>query len=128
MSSVEIKKEVLVWAIERAGFTPSDLEIKFPRIHEWIQGESQPTLKQLENFAKSTRTPFGFLFLKKPPTEKLPIPFYRTNNNEQQEVVQSVSPELRDTIYLMQRRQLWMKEHLVEIGAEPLPYVNSVKL
>jgi Zn-dependent peptidase ImmA (M78 family) len=128
MSGLEIKNEVLVWAIERAGFTPSDLEIKFPKIHEWIIGVKQPTLKQLIKFAKITRTPFGFLFLKKPPTEKLPIPFYRTNNNEQQEIVQNVSPELRDTIYLMQRRQLWMKEYLVDSGADPLPYVHSVKL
>lgn len=125
MSRVAIKKDVLRWAIERTGLTLDDLQRKFPKIRQWVTGESQPTLQQLESLAKATLTPLGFLFLEKPPEEHLPIPHFRTVKNKTQS---NPSPELLETVQVMERRQAWMHEFLVEQGQEPLPFVRSARL
>ena len=78
MSRVAVSEHVLRWAIERADLTPDDLVPQFPKIREWISGVAQPTVPQLREFARRTLTPFGFLFLSKPPTEHLPVEHFRT--------------------------------------------------
>ena len=74
MMRVSVNPELLRWACERSGFDPFSLEYRFPQFPAWERGEKQPTLKQLERFAKATHTPIGFLLLEKPPEEKVPIP------------------------------------------------------
>ena len=37
------------------------------------------------------------------------------------------SPDLLETIYLMQRRQAWMREELIEEGSEPHNFVGAYK-
>jgi len=56
---VQVAPGVLQWAVERAG-NRAALERKFPKLAEWLAGESQPTFKQLEAFAKAAHVPFGF--------------------------------------------------------------------
>jgi Zn-dependent peptidase ImmA (M78 family) len=124
MGRVAINEGVLLWAIDRAGLTPDGLESKFPKIRQWVAGESQPTRRQLESLAKATLTPFGFFFLAKPPEVRLPIPYFRTLGDK---TPSSPSPDLIDTIQLMQRRQEWMREFLIEEGQEPLPIAWSAQ-
>ena len=119
-----VNTKVLDWALDRSGTSVSELESKLKKIRKWMLGEQQPTLKQLETLAKSTATPLGYFFLDEPPVEEMPIPFFRTLDDE--EPVQP-SPELLDTIYAMQRRQSWMREYLIQIGHDALPYVGSLK-
>ena len=45
-----------------------------PGFPAWERGEKQPTVKQLEDFAKATHVPLGHLFLSAPPEERIPIP------------------------------------------------------
>lgn len=78
MIRVEIKPELLSWARERARLETDDLVTRFPKLSAWEDGTVQPTLKQVEDFAKATHTPVGFLFLNKPPVETIPIPDFRT--------------------------------------------------
>ncbi|MBN2287044.1 MAG: ImmA/IrrE family metallo-endopeptidase [Tissierellales bacterium] len=122
MSTVNVKGKVLQWALERSYTSIEEIKDKFPKIEEWIDEASMPTLRQLESFAKATHTPFGFLFLDEPPKESAPIPYYRTFGDEGQ-----VKPslELIDTIRSMEQRQSWMREYLVEQGEEPLQFVKS---
>jgi Zn-dependent peptidase ImmA (M78 family) len=124
MIRVTVKPEMFRWARERAGFEPGALANRFPRLDAWERGEAQPTLKQLESFAKTTRTPFGFLFLPEPPEERLPIPDFRTVTHGPLRP----SPELLDTIYAMQRRQDWLREDRLECEAEPLEFIGSARL
>jgi Zn-dependent peptidase ImmA (M78 family) len=124
MGRVAINEGVLLWAIDRAGLTPDGLESKFPKIRQWVDGESQPTRRQLESLAKATLTPLGFFFLSKPPEVRLPIPYFRTLGDK---TPSSPSPDLIDTIQLMQRRQEWMREFLIEEGQEPLPIAWSAQ-
>jgi len=62
MHRIAASPEVLRWARERAGLSLADLQGKFPKLAEWEAGTGQPTMKQLEDFAKKTQTPFGFSF------------------------------------------------------------------
>ena len=78
MIRVEIRPELLTWARERAGYDQEALAQRFPKLVAWEQGTVKPTLKQLEDFARATHTPVGFLFLSEPPVERVPIPDFRT--------------------------------------------------
>lgn len=98
---VEVKAELLHWARERARLSVFALARRFPKLEAWERGEVQPTLKQIERFAKATRTPVGFLILQDPPVETVPIPDHRTIGNEH---VGHPSPDLLDVIYVCQQR------------------------
>jgi Zn-dependent peptidase ImmA (M78 family) len=124
MSRVAINEGVLLWAIDRSGLTPDGLQSKFPKIRQWVDGETRPTRRQLESLAKVTLTPLGFFFLSEPPVVRLPIPNFRTLGDK---TPSSPSPDLIDTIQLMQRRQEWMREFLIEEGQEPLPIAWSAQ-
>ncbi len=122
MLTVTVKPELIRWAIDRSGLPAEDLLRKFPRLDAWKTGEKRPTFRQLENFAKTTMTPFGFLFLDEPPEEKLPIPDFRTVGDTP---ISRPSPNLIETIHTMQRRQAWMRDFLIEEGNEQLDFVGS---
>jgi len=122
--TVAISASVLQWAIERSGRAHT-IKQKFPKLSEWLKGESRPTLRQLENLAKVTYTPIGYFFLTEPPEEPLPIPFFRTDTKQQ---MRQFSSELTETIQTMKQRQEWMREYLIEKGHDPLPFVNSANL
>ncbi|MXZ83079.1 MAG: ImmA/IrrE family metallo-endopeptidase [Synechococcus sp. SB0666_bin_14] len=125
MHRIAASPEVLRWARERAGLSLADLQGKFPRLADWEAETRKPTMKQLEAFAKKTRTPFGFLFLPEPPEMPLPFADFRRVENQRR---QGVSPELMDTIHLMRRRQAWLREEQMEAGVAPLACVGSAKL
>jgi Zn-dependent peptidase ImmA (M78 family)/transcriptional regulator with XRE-family HTH domain len=125
MHRATVKPELLRWARERVGRSIEDLNKKFKRLPEWERGESQPTLKQLEAFARATHVPFGYFFLPDPPEERIPIPDLRTIRRREST---NPSPDLLDTIYAMQRRQAWLREDRIECEAEPLDFVGSVRL
>lgn len=125
MSRVAINKDLIRWAVDRSGQEKSALVERFPKLPQWESGEVQPTFKQLEDFAKATLTPFGAFFLPVPPQEKLPVPDFRTMRDQRP---RRPSAALLETIYLMQRRQEWMREYLMEEGAEALPFIGTVTL
>lgn len=125
MSRVTVEREVLRWAVNRSRVSPHALQRKFPKMPQWETGESQPTLRQLEALAKATQTPLGFFFLGKPPEERLPIPHFRTLADGAQE---RPSPDLMETLQMMQRRQSWMHDFMIEQGQAPLEYVQSASI
>ncbi len=122
MNRVPVKPELLRWARERAGRDVAGLLKPFPRLEAWERGEAQPTLKQLERFAKVTHTPVGYLFLPEPPVERVPIPDFRT---VAEEYADRPSPDLLDTVYLCQQRQEWYRDFARSMSNEPLPFVGS---
>ena len=122
---VDVAPELLRWAVERAGWDEETTARRAPQFTKWVRGETRPTLKQLEAFAKNTHTPFGFLFLPEPPDEPLPIPDMRTVGNVG---VLRPSIDLLDTIHLCQRRQEWYRDYASDSGAEPLGFVGSASL
>lgn len=120
-TTLNIKPELLHWAISRAGYRYEEFFDTFPRAQGWLEEEKRPTLPQLRDFAKKAHVPFGYLFLQEPPEETLPIPFFRTVGGE----TDRVGVNLRDTILNLQQRQEWIREILVEQGEEPLAFIGK---
>lgn len=123
VNRVKINPELLVWARKRARIDVSDLVTRFAKFVEWERGIAHPTLRQLEDFANKVHVPIGYLFLKTPPIETLPVPDFRTlrgNNFDRP------SPNLLDTIYLCQQRQEWYRDYARIQGNDPLDFVATV--
>jgi Zn-dependent peptidase ImmA (M78 family) len=125
MVRVAVKAELLRWARDRAGFTVDDLSSKFPKLEQWESGVAQPTLKQIENYAKATYAPVGYFFLTAPPEEPLPVPDFRTMAGRD---VLPASPNLREMIYACQERQDWFRDNARIAGTDRLAFVGSANL
>ena len=120
-NEVNINANMLTWAIARAGFDMQEFTLKVPNIMEWVQGDKKPTVKQLEEFSKKVYLPFGYFFLSEPPKEKLPIPFFRTNNVQ----ATNVSVNVFDTVLLLKQRQDWLRNFLKDDEFDALPFVGK---
>ncbi|HJX50443.1 hypothetical protein A3K73_00290 [Candidatus Pacearchaeota archaeon RBG_13_36_9] len=74
---IEIKPEILKWAINGAGFKNEEISKKISGkesiVDEWLSGKAKPTLKQLEKLAFYVRRPIASFFLPNVPEEK-PLP------------------------------------------------------
>lgn len=124
MNRVAVERRLLAWARERAGRSAESLARSFPKLSEWEAGDSRPTLKQLESFAKAVHVPVGYLFLREPPDEPVPIPDFRTMADA---ALGRPSPDLLDTIYLCQQRQDWYRDFARQMGDPPVPFVGVLR-
>lgn len=125
MTTVPASIPVLRWAAERARLHDHDVAARFPKWPLWLSGETQPTLRQLEDFARLTHTAFGYFFLPEPPALALPVPDFRTLRDQ---TLREPSSNLLDTLYLCQQRQDWYREHARLHGLPALPFVGSATL
>jgi Zn-dependent peptidase ImmA (M78 family) len=126
MTRVAIRSEMYRWARERAGVPDiGELLDRFPKLAEWEAGDVQPTIKQLEAFARAVHVPIGYLFLPAPPDEPLPIPDFRTHNGQG---VRRPSPNLLDMIYACQERQGWYREFSLTSRIPEADFVGSAGL
>jgi Zn-dependent peptidase ImmA (M78 family) len=120
-TEVTINPTMLTWAIARAGYELQDFLQKFPNVQKWLENIKKPTVKQLEEFANRVHIPFGYLFLPEPPQENIPFPFFRTGINQ----TNKVSLNVYDTILILQRRQDWLTDYLIENEEEALSFVGK---
>ena len=121
---MDVKRELLEWAIKRSGKTPDDVSKSNKNLKDWLDGKKKPTLRQLERFAAATYAPFGYLLLPDPPEEILPIPHFRTLGGH----APTPSSDLIETVQIISQRQDWMRDRLIADGNEPLEFVGSAKL
>ncbi len=112
-------RETLKLAAERIG---GNITVEFPKLADWLSGGRYPTAKQLAEFARAVHIPFGYFFLDKLPELKTGIPLFRTEETLPSE---NYSDDLRDSIRIIQSRQEWLREYLLNEGVTPLPFVNS---
>jgi|LQYC01.1.fsa_nt_gi Zn-dependent peptidase ImmA (M78 family) len=122
---IDVAPKMLAWARQRARLDIDSLLKKFPKLNEWEQSKTQPTIKQLEEYASKTHLPFGVFFLPEPPKEDLPIPDFRTMGSTP---YSQASPDLLETIYLCQQRQEWYRDFAKIHGHEQLGFVGSKTL
>ena len=124
-AQLKLQAPVLRWARERAKLEPEQLARKLHVTLEAVEAwerSGEISIARADNLAHHTRTPLGFLYLPEPPDERLPISDFRTRSGD---VPQRPSPDLLETVYLMQRRQLWMRDELTDEGADPLGFVGN---
>ena len=122
---MRLAPKVLRWARERASIKVEDLAKKVhtsPQNVEKWERTGRISRNQAENLARSTHTPFGYLFMKKPIRENLPIVDFRTRGGDSQS---RPSPGLLSTIYSMQRRLDWMRNYMIEYDIEPPKFVGT---
>jgi len=122
---VPVNPELLHWALRRANRTPEGLSGRFKKLGDWLEGKVQPTLNQLEEFARVTHTAIGYFLLPEPPEEVLPIPDFRTVPQARN---QPPSVDLLETIYLCQQRQSWYRDYARLQGESPVAFVGSATL
>ena len=91
-----------------------------------LRGNEATTIEQLEKFAQLVNVPVGYLIMREPPDEKLPIADLRSPGNST--ASSRPSPELLETIYTCQRRQDWYRDYLRAEGKSKLSFVNSVSI
>jgi Zn-dependent peptidase ImmA (M78 family) len=125
---VEVRPSVLIWARARSGVPEDDWDRRFPKFEGWLAGEAAPTLKQLEDFARKTHTPVGFLFLEDPPVETVPIPDFRTVGDRPVGADEVVSADLLDVIYACERRQEWYRDNQILEGEPRLAFVGAASM
>ncbi|MDE3269954.1 MAG: ImmA/IrrE family metallo-endopeptidase, partial [Pseudomonadota bacterium] len=121
---MRIAPSVLYWALERGNHSIEELRSAFPELESWGK-EQQPTLKELERFADEVSVPIGYLFLSKPPEEKLPIADFRRMRDDS---AMRPSSNLLSTIYACQQRQNWYREHQLLSGEAQLDFIGSARL
>ncbi len=128
MTQAMINPEMLSWARERAGFAVPEFARKMGKTPEWLQewesGSRPLTFHQATQYAEKAYIPLGYLFLRQPPEETLPIPDLRTIENGE---IRRPSAELLDVVKQMQERQEWYKEYLSENGGEECEVVGRGK-
>lgn len=122
-----LEPSVLRWARERAGFdagtVAARIGVKPERVAEW-ERSGRISVAQADRLAHYTRTPVGYLYLRRPPRDDLPIPDFRAAGGVRP---RRPSPDLLATVHLMARRQSWMREELIEDGADPLSFVGCCR-
>src|SRR5258706_8544212 len=127
MKNITLQGPVLRWARHRAGLNEQLLATRMGvepgAVSRW-ERSGEITLAKAEMLANTTHTPVGYLFLRQPPHETLPIKDFRTIGDSES----PVTPNLLDIIYETQRRQEWYREHLIEQGAPPLPFVGKLSI
>lgn len=125
----KINPDILSWARERAQLSFSalaeKLSISEEKLEAWEDGEKPLTFRQAQTFASKTHIPFGYLFLRQPPQEQLPLPDLRTVGGVQP---QRPSAELLDMARIVLQRQGWYHEYLSEQEAEVNPLVGCFGL
>jgi len=117
---VPVAPSVLSWALNVTKADVARLRTRF-KVEQWLSGETKPTLKQVEDFAKATGVGFGYLLLPEPPQWELPIPDFREGFG----AMPAPSADLIAVLAQSQRRQEWYRDYVLGNGGEELDFVGS---
>lgn len=120
----DVNRAVFSWAVERIGMSAQEAVSRFPKFNEWREGKSLATVKQLKDFSRACRFPFGYFFLEKiPDTSGDQMPFFRASGGDLPEENLNVL----ETIAILRERQEWFSEYLSTHGAEKNPFVGRFR-
>lgn len=120
---MEVRPSLLQWARRRSGIDEEVWPKRFPHFEEWIGGDKQPTMRQLQEFAAKTYTPVGFLLLDEPPVESLPLADFRRPQADGPSA--AATGNLLDTLYAAQARQEWYRDNQLLHNEPPVGFVGS---
>lgn len=118
VARIHIDRDILVWAVERMGKTVDEYVLENPKFQQWLDGTKLPTFKNIEQFARKFYVPLGYMFLKNPPQETFPIPFFRSIEDRPHNI------NVYDTIIEMKERQEWLSEYLRRMDFGQIDFVG----
>lgn len=118
VTRIHVDRNILIWAVERVGKTVDEYVMENPKFQQWLDGTKLPTFKNVEQFARKFYVPLGYMFLKTPPEEVCPIPFFRNIDNQAHNV------NVYDTVAEMQERQEWLSYYLRRIDIGKVEFVG----
>lgn len=104
-----------------AGMTSSE------RLEQWEEGFVSPTYPQLVNLAKAYRRPILTFFVSEPPKKETNLLDFRTMSNKEPTILDH-EIEMSALTRQIAATQKSVKELLLELGQETLPFVESVSL
>jgi Zn-dependent peptidase ImmA (M78 family) len=129
MSEARINPSMLSWALRRSGLDASRAAQKLgtttDRVISWQEGGRKPTFLQAKSIAEITHIPFGYLYLAEPPDEPLPIADFRTLGDEP---VIPLSPDFRELLNDVLRKQTWYREYRQRLDAGPVSSVGRFRV
>lgn len=128
MGQALINADMLSWARERAGLSIAMLAEKLQqpedKVAAWEAGEARPTFRQAQQFAQQVHAPFGYLFLRQPPEDDLPIPDLRTVGDH---APRGISVDLKDVLRDVLRRQVWYRDYQIAMDESAVAVVGRAK-
>lgn len=111
MAEALINSKLLSWARGRAqmdiAHLATALKASPTQIQSWEVGETRPSFSKAMDIAKVLHVPLGYLFLSKPPEEKISIPDLRTVADGEKK---SLSIDFRDVLQGTMLKQQWFEE------------------
>lgn len=127
MQKALINPKIIRWAMQTRNINEHIIVKKLNKKHEdfiaWLEGNAFPTFKQAQQLAKILGIPFGYLYLKKPPEEKLPVPDFRTIENQK-----PVSNSLRNLLLYLEQKQLFLEEFFKSENYEELNFIGKYNI
>lgn len=124
MQKALINPRIIRWAIETRNISEDTIAKKLHKkiedVAAWIEGKEKPTFKQAQKLAKILEIPFGYLYLKNPPEEKLPVPDFRTVKNKK-----PVSSNIKKLLLQLEQKQLFLEDFFRSEGYEPLDFIGK---
>ncbi|MCZ4093536.1 hypothetical protein [Sinorhizobium psoraleae] len=126
MTDAMINEKVLAWAVDRAEI-PLDVvakkvNVKPERIATWIEGVERPTFRQAQSLSSALHIPFGYLFLKEPPEEKLAIPDLRTVGGDP---ARKLDLNFRDLLNDALFKRDWFRDFIQDHAGRELEFVGK---
>ncbi|AJC81755.1 hypothetical protein IE4803_PA00111 (plasmid) [Rhizobium etli bv. phaseoli str. IE4803] len=126
MTDAMINEKVLAWAVDRAEI-PLDVvakkvNVKPERLATWLEGEERPTFRQAQNLSSILHIPFGYLFLKEPPEEKVAIPDLRTVGGDP---ARRLDLNFRDLLSDVLFKQDWFRDFIQDHAGHQLGFVGK---
>jgi Zn-dependent peptidase ImmA (M78 family) len=125
MADAMINEKVLAWAVDRAGM-PFDvvakkLNVGAERLAAWMNGEERPTFKQAQILSSALHIPFGYLFLKEPPEEKMAIPDLRTVAGDP---ARKLDLNFRDLLSDVLFKRDWFRDFMKEHSGREMDFIG----
>lgn len=141
---IPINHNMLQWARREARLSPSEAALRArikaikargktagmtssERLKQWEEGFDSPTYPQLVNLAKAYRRPILTFFLSEPPKNETNLLDFRTIGKETPELL-AREIEMSALTRQIAATQKSVKELLLELGQQTLPFVGSVSL
>lgn len=126
MTDAMINEKVLAWAVDRAEI-PLDavakkVNVKPERLVTWIGGEERPTFRQAQSLSSALHIPFGYLFLKEPPEEKLAIPDLRTVGGDP---ARKLDLNFRDLLSDVLFKRDWFRDFIRDHSGRELEFIGK---